>query len=514
MRSKKKRLASITLGVLATSLVVSSVTTPAAATTAPSPATLVEKITGPHSPNDTPGRFNVGGTDLGITWDNNAGQILTIFGDTYDRTKTDLGGGGPGWRNNVLFRSTDNNLTDGMRFVNAVEAPAGNAAEVIHKTGAPNGWPEVTVIPTAAIAVGSRQYVSYMSVRSWGAPGEWVTNFARIAYSDNNGATWNYTNTPQWTNDAADTNRFQMQAMTRSGGYVYVFGTPSGRNGNAYLARVPEAQVLTKSAYSYWNGSNWALNNEAAAVAVVGGPVAELSVKYDSYSHKWLMMYLLNGDLILKTATSLTGPWSAPQIAVSSSDYPTNYGGYIHPWSSSGNIYFTMSQWDPYNVYLMRLRINTSGVIINPNIVGDPSFERTVLSSGSTTGGNVGATWRCSSTNCGLDGRNWTVSGNKNAYVRSTTGWNSVYQTVAVQPYVNYQLTGWLRTSSNSNDGFFGVRTPGQVVAETKYYALPGWTRLVVNFNSGNRTSLEVFAGIWSTADMWMQVDDVTLARN
>ncbi|GAA3152610.1 hypothetical protein GCM10020255_032180 [Rhodococcus baikonurensis] len=42
----------------------------------------VEYITGALSPNQTVERFNVLGTDLGIMWDNGAGQVLTAFGDT------------------------------------------------------------------------------------------------------------------------------------------------------------------------------------------------------------------------------------------------------------------------------------------------------------------------------------------------------------------------------------------------------------------------------------------------
>ena len=42
----------------------------------------IEKVTGTYSPNKTVDRFNVLGTDLGIMWDNGAGQILTAFGDT------------------------------------------------------------------------------------------------------------------------------------------------------------------------------------------------------------------------------------------------------------------------------------------------------------------------------------------------------------------------------------------------------------------------------------------------
>ena len=54
----------------------------------------------------------------------------------------------------------------------------------------------MTVIPTAAISVrydnayGARQYVNFMSVRSWDFGGAWTTNYSAIAYSDDNGQNW------------------------------------------------------------------------------------------------------------------------------------------------------------------------------------------------------------------------------------------------------------------------------------------------------------------------------------
>jgi hypothetical protein len=48
-----------------------------------------------------------------------------------------------------------------------------------------------------------------------------------------------------------------MVALARSAGYVYMVGTPNGRFGNAYLARVPEQQVLDKKAWRYWDGRSW-----------------------------------------------------------------------------------------------------------------------------------------------------------------------------------------------------------------------------------------------------------------
>jgi hypothetical protein len=489
---------------------VLAVATPAAATAAHTPATMVQKMTGPDSPNNTYGRWNIKATDLGIMWDNNAGQVLTAFGDTFGDAWVGPGGGafGPGdlnWRSNVLLRSSDTDLSDGMSFASAVTGSDGRAREIVpglHQDNDAGG--EVTKIPTAGIAVGSRQYLSFMSVRHWGAPGQWDTNYARIAYSDDNGVTWTTTGTPTWNNPSG-TNRFQQQAFVRNGGYVYVYGTPSGRSGSLYLARVPEAQMLTQSAYQYWNGGTWVTDNEAAATAIVPAPVAEVSVFHSNGT--WLMMYLQGEDIVLRAAAGPTGPWGAAQVAVSSSDYPGLYGGYIHPWSSGGTPYFAMSQWNPYNVYLMKLSVDASGQIVKPNLMGDPSFER-----GALNGSGTGGFWACTG-NCGIDNARWGYSGDRNAFARYNAGWHDVHQTVPVTANTTYRLTGYVRTSSNSDNGFVGVRTTGgTVLAEAHYTAVGPWTRFVVTVDSGPRTSVVVFAGVWTDhGDIWAQLDDFSL---
>lgn len=486
-------------------------TAPAAATTAQTPAALVEKLTGLDSPNDTYGRWNVKATDLGIMWDNGSGQVLSALGDTFGDAWVGPGGGALGagdanWRSNVLLRSTDTTLSDGMDYSSAVTGADGRAREIIpgvHDEAAG----EVTKIPTAGISVGSRQYLSFMSVKHWGDPGQWDTNYAKLAYSDDNGTTWTTTNTPTWDNPSL-TDRFQQQAFARNGGYLYVFGTPSGRGGSAYLARVAEASVLTQSAYQYWNGSSW-VASESSAAAVVSAPVSELSVRYDAYTGKWLMMYLQGEDIILRSASSPTGPWSSPQIVVSSADYPGLYGGFMHPWSANGTIYFTMSQWDPYNVYLMKVQLNTSAQIVKPNLVGDPSFERSALSSG------TGGTWACSG-NCGIDSAHWSYSGDNNAYARYNAGWQDVHQTVPVAANTSYRLTGWVRTSSNSDNGFSGVRdTAGAVISEAHFTSVGSWTRFTVDVSSGSRTAVVVYGGVWTDhGDIWIQLDDISLVAS
>jgi len=476
----------------------------AEATTALSPAVVVGKMTGPNSTSNTPAAWGMYSTDLGIMWDNGSGQILTAFGDTFGNTWAPPGGNGNDWRSQVLLRSTDTNLADGMSFVSAATDAPGHAKELIPSKKIDND--EMTVIPTAGVSVGTRQYLAYMSVRHWGVPGSWDTNYAAIAYSDDNGQTWVTAGGPRWDNPTG-TNKFQMVAFVRDGGYVYLFGTQNGRTGPAYLARVPEASILTKSAFTYWDGSTWS-SSESAAVAIISAPVAELSVQKNAYSGKWLMTYMQGSDIVLRNATAPTASWSAPEVIASSADYPGPYGGFMHPWSSGNELYFALSEWDPYNVYLMRVNLTTSGTVANPNLMRDPSFERQTTSSASSP-------WACTG-NCGVDNGIWGFSGDRNGFVRYNSGWHDIHQVVAVTPNTNYRLTGWLRTSANNDNGFFGVRNVGGApISEVNFHAVGPWTRYTVTFNSGSRTSVEVFTGIWTdNGDMWVQVDDYALTTS
>jgi S-formylglutathione hydrolase FrmB len=122
--------------------------------------------------------------------------------------------------------------------------------------------------------------------------------------------------------------------------------------------------------------------------------------------------------------------------------------------------------------------------------------------------------WNCIGS-CGVDHNlgNGYASPN-NGWVRNVNGWQDIDQTVTVRPNTNYTLTGWLRTSPNNNAGYFGVRdTSGNVISEVEYNNLPGYTQLTVSFNSGNRTSVVVYGGLWppNFQDTWMQIDDVSL---
>ncbi|MGW0042155.1 DUF4185 domain-containing protein [Rhodococcus sp. NPDC003348] len=336
---------------------------PAPVTAAPPAASvestsLVAQLTGHGSINRTDKRWQVNGTDLGITWESKPGEVTIAFGDTFGKDWTPPGANGTDWRSNVVGHSTDRDLSDGLTIDSMVQDSRCHAAEVLGSRKIKN-W-ETTTIPTSGFALGDRQYMSYMSVRRWSVvPGLWYTNYGGIAYSDDNGRTWTKDPYARWEN-IFGLNNFQVASMVPAGDHVYLFGTPNGRLGTVAVARVAKDQVLNKTAYQYWVNGEWTPVGEKWPTPILHDTAAELSVRYDEARGLWQMSYLdtVAGAIVLRQSTSPQGTWTKGVPVVRSADYPAMYGGFIHPWSTEHDLYFTMSEWDSYNVYLMRAQLN------------------------------------------------------------------------------------------------------------------------------------------------------------
>ena len=345
----------------------------------PSDLRLVAKVTGEDSPNRTGSRFDFLATDLGILWDDGDGGVLAAFGDTYGQGWVGPGAGARSadHRRNVLARSTATELSAGLPLDSVTEDRPGHAAEILPRD--PKRRLESTVIPTAGIAVDGVQYLHYMSVKLWGIPGGWRTNYGGIAYSRDGGMSWHKDADARWRNSWFGRQRFQLGAFARdtegssiSTAWVYLFGTRNGRAGPVYLARVHPERIAEPHHYRYWTGQGWH-HWWRRARPVAPGPAGELSVAWHSGLDRWLMVHLedgragirpragldrSSGRIVLRAAHQVTGPWGPAQTLVSSSDYPGLYGGYLHPRALDGaEIYFTMSQWAPYNVYLMHANL-------------------------------------------------------------------------------------------------------------------------------------------------------------
>jgi hypothetical protein len=364
MIGQRVRVAAV-VGVLVGVVMVGMAAPGPAEAAQPGQARRVGVLTGADSLNATQARYQVKGTDLGILWADARGQILVAFGDSFGP-----GWAGPGsevndpagsdWRSNTLARSSDHHLADGMVLTDFVIDRPGHAKELL--ASFKQDWDEITKIPTGGVNVGGRNYLAYMSVRHFGAPGQWLTNYGGLAYSDDDGQTWVDVPSAGRLNTPSFDDHFQMISFARRDGFVYAFGTPNGRFGQAYVARVPEQQLLDLSRYEYWTGTAWQRGASAIAAPIMTGPVGELSVRYDPTLGSWEMMYFdePQAAIVVRLARQPTGPWGKPVPVATSQQYPTLYGGFLHPDSRGSDIYFTMTQYDRYNVSLMHATLPTN----------------------------------------------------------------------------------------------------------------------------------------------------------
>jgi hypothetical protein len=347
------------------------------------PTRFLQLVTGPTSPSESINRYGVAGTDLGIMWDNGdpaEPRVLMAFGDTMG----DCTVPGNQWRSNVLFRSADTDLADGMAVDSAATGPDGLAKSIVPRSGLPG---EVTIIPTAGISVEGVQYLRYMSVAHWGQPGSWTTNYSGMAYSTDDGENW--TVVPSMARPItaavpagegappvdASWRTAQMSSFLPTDDHLYEYLTPPGRQGAVILARAPLAGspsagelddgdttpvggVLDPSAYEYWDGSHW-VPGVREAVEVLPRPASELSTMWNDYLGKYTAMYSQGyNSVVLRTADRPEGPWSAPTTLVDYSMLPGVYGAFMHPWAQGEDLYYLVTTWNAYNVFLVRTRLS------------------------------------------------------------------------------------------------------------------------------------------------------------
>lgn len=313
------------------------------------------------SPNNTAGDWDVGGTDLGVVWEMTPGNYGIFFGDTFGSDFTpnpsNPGPNGGNWRSNVLAFSDDENLEDGLKINNMATGQNGKAREIV--LSAKSGPADFTSIPTAAIRANNIDYVHYFNMRHWDT---WTTNYSGIYKSTDNGQTWTKSDRISFSTNS----NFGQAGYFKKDGYVYMIGTQTGRNSPAHVARFREADMENKNNYEFWDGrvNQWVRENENRATVIISDKVGELSFIYNNKYNKWIIAYF-NGDrynITLRTAEEITGPWSQPYELASGWEYAQLYGSYFHPLSVHGDdLYFLMSMWMPYNVFLMKATIADMG---------------------------------------------------------------------------------------------------------------------------------------------------------
>ncbi|MFO7882268.1 MAG: DUF4185 domain-containing protein [Kosmotogaceae bacterium] len=265
---------------------------------------------------------------------------------------------------------------DSQRFQNdfdwiSPDADDAPAKELISETKG-----NVTAIPTNGVSINGNYYLHFMMVKKWGDPGKWDTSFSGLAVSTNGGYNWKKLDTVTWSSDSnfaqvGIAKASQWDEIPKNSGVsendILFWGIPSGRFGGAKLMKVNKDEIENLAAFLYFSGLDkdgdpvWS-KEESEAVEIIVPPVGECSAIYNHYLEKWIFTYLNeeSHDLEIRESDYPWGPWSEPIQLVSSREYSGLYGAYMNPLfveNEGEYIYFTMSLWVPYNVYLMKVRL-------------------------------------------------------------------------------------------------------------------------------------------------------------
>ena len=327
--------------------------------------TSIGALTGPDAPVDMKAP-DICGTDIG-TMAEIGGRILLAFGDTFGWADGRCTRFGPNWRSNVLAFTSDNDPSDGVAIESWYVGDDGKAKAVADGVHQEPFKGEQTRIPTAMVTVGDTVYLHTMSVYGFASMGGvWLCNNSRFYSSTDEGATWKAA--PQTFGDFKSS--FNMLALSvapgagnEDGAHIYAIGTSCGRFGGARLARVPTDAVLENAAWEYFDGADWS-SNRADAAEIIKPGAGEGSLAWNAGLGKWMYTTLneLSAQIELRLADELTGAWSDPIVLATTADSPQAYGAFLTPsWISDDGLtfYFVMSQFGPYNTYIVRATLTS-----------------------------------------------------------------------------------------------------------------------------------------------------------
>jgi hypothetical protein len=320
-------------------------------------------LTGFESPNSTD-TFDVYGTDLG-SMINFKDNTYYVFGDTFGyRPPSQTGAGGSNWRSNTIAVSSDSEPSDGITLDGFISYYGDEAKELL--PSAKIDHEEMTKIPTHGVAVGDDMYLYFMSVKHWGGPGGWETNYSGVAKSEDEGENWKILDKLSWPGDS---NFIQVSPYTLKVNdelsEIYFWFIPAGRFGDVKLMKVDENYIEDINEYKYYAGLDddgnpiWSESMDDAGFVVEDDySVGELSVIWNPYLERWIMTYLQEGTgIVIREGLKPWGPWSEAITLVSKEEYPGLYAPYLNPKFMEGDgetIYFTLSLWEPYNVFWMK----------------------------------------------------------------------------------------------------------------------------------------------------------------
>jgi len=370
---------------------------PTSQVTVSAPATKIAQLVGESDRelqeptlNLTWSRYKLAGTDLGVPF-RHKDKTYLLFGDTVG-----LRGG------DAIAYTTDNTPEDGIELTFIYDKVAYKPVKI---PGISQGGFEV---PMEGVSVGGRMYI-YHTTDSIGVDemfkegAEPRMGRSIVAVSDDDGQTFTYLydfSTNHFINvSIVEVDRSDLSAAFAPGSdkVLVIFGSGPYRRSDVYLAIQPSDQIESPSSVRYFAGLDNSgrpilSSNEDDAQALFSQPVVgELSVSYNRFINKWIMLYNsfmpTSRGINMRAADKPWGTWSEPQIIfhpwddngychfmhagfphekcdeVSDPNREKEWGGEYGPYQfddlavgsdTSTTIYFTMSTWNPYTVVLMK----------------------------------------------------------------------------------------------------------------------------------------------------------------
>ena len=351
-------------------------------------------VTGRNSPwNDTITGALVGGTDLGIpVYDSKNERMLLLYGDTFSGQKAGEGSGYGDWRSNVCAYSTDFNLSDGLTLDGWITRGGREMAKELVSSNKTDNY-EMTTIPTGAIEINGAIYMFYMSVRHWGANGEWWISYCGLTKSVDGGENYKRVENVAFTGikDAitAELTGYEPSVVVSHyapglcqvyplavGEYVYLYGIQGGRFDGVQLARVKATDIENFDAYEYFTGVDESGNplfvqgstgikyisdeGNKQKTQIIPGPAGEMCVMYNNYLGKYMTIYQMGQQMVMRTADNPWGEWSKTITLFGYETYNAMYCGFMHEKYTEQNgkiVYFLMSYWWDYESLLMKLEL-------------------------------------------------------------------------------------------------------------------------------------------------------------
>jgi len=234
-----------------------------------------------------------------------------------------------------------------------------------------------STVPAGALSLNGILYVFMMDVTHWGDLSDLETR-ARPALikSTDNGAhfslIWLGLEESKFVNIAPVLGPHPADSSRQ---VVYFFGSGKYRESPVYLAYAEIGDIEYPNRYFYYKGLQnntplWSpIQNEAVPI-VSGVKVGELSVAWNDYLQKYILAFFdFAGSpygFYFRISDKPWGKWSTRKLIFDGTQKPDwyetgwrgPYGGYLLRELSreSGRIiYFTLSLWIPYNIFLMEL---------------------------------------------------------------------------------------------------------------------------------------------------------------